>query len=330
MTTLMSSQEVERFFEHLHAANPNPKGELYSTNSFTLLIAVVLSAQATDKGVNKATPALFEIADTPQKTLALGEEGLKSYIHTIGLYNSKAKNIIGLCQRLIDAFGSEIPRNREDLESLPGVGRKTANVVLNATFGEAVIAVDTHIFRVANRTGLVHGKTPHDVEKGLHETHPHKIAHPCPPLACAPWALYLQGKKTPFVPLALYGKSAIFLQNQGHIMTLVEWRKTIEKALSHAGFVNASREAKWLLEGVLGKKTLILTPTYSPTEEEKVRLKGWLNWALKGEPLLRIKGVREFWSLPFHINEFTLIPRPETELIVESVLKWIKKQESDK
>jgi len=174
MTTLMNSQEIKRFFEHLHAENPTPKGELYSVNPFTLLIAVVLSAQATDKGVNKATPALFEVASTPEKMLALGEEGLKKYINTIGLYNSKAKNIMGLCQRLIDTFGSKVPDKREDLESLPGVGRKTANVVLNAAYGEAVIAVDTHIFRVANRTGLAHGKTPHEVEKGLMKRIPTK------------------------------------------------------------------------------------------------------------------------------------------------------------
>lgn len=167
MTTLMTPQEIERFFEHLSALNPNPKGELYSTNSFTLLIAVVLSAQATDKGVNKATQTLFKVADTPEKILALGEEGLKSYINTIGLYNAKARNIMALCQRLISDFKGQVPEKREDLESLPGVGRKTANVVLNAAFHEPVIAVDTHIFRVSNRTGLAHGKTPLDVEKEL-------------------------------------------------------------------------------------------------------------------------------------------------------------------
>lgn len=163
----LSLEEIELFFVHLSAHNPNPTGELYSTNTFTLLIAVVLSAQATDKGVNKATKILFSVADTPQKMLDLGEEGLKSYINTIGLYNGKAKNIIALCHRLIDHFKGKVPENRENLESLPGVGRKTANVVLNSAFGEAVIAVDTHIFRVSNRTGLAPGKTPLDVEKGL-------------------------------------------------------------------------------------------------------------------------------------------------------------------
>lgn len=164
---LMNSAEINRFFEHLSSIDPDPKGELHSINTFTLLIAVVLSAQATDKGVNKATSSLFKIADTPQKMLALGEEGLKSYISTIGLYNAKARNIMGLCQRLITDFGGQVPSRREDLESLPGVGRKTANVVLNIAFHEPVIAVDTHIFRVANRTGLATGKTPYDVEKEL-------------------------------------------------------------------------------------------------------------------------------------------------------------------
>jgi endonuclease III len=163
----MTPQEIERFFEHLSALNPNPQGELYSTNSFTLLIAVVLSARATDKGVNKATKALFKVADTPQKMLDLGEDSLKRYINTIGLYNAKARNIMGLCQRLVSDFKGEVPDSREALESLPGVGRKTANVVLNSAFHEPVIAVDTHIFRVSNRTGLAFGKTPHDVEKEL-------------------------------------------------------------------------------------------------------------------------------------------------------------------
>ena len=163
----MTPTEIEHFFEKLSAQNPNPKGELYSTNAFTLLVAVVLSAQATDKGVNKATAHLFKVADTPQKMLVLGEEGLKKYINTIGLYNAKARNLMGLCQKLVSQFKGVVPNNREDLESLPGVGRKTANVVLNAAFQEAVIAVDTHIFRVSNRTGLAHGKTPLEVEKQL-------------------------------------------------------------------------------------------------------------------------------------------------------------------
>lgn len=167
MTTPMTPLEIERFFEKLSARDPDPKGELESVNPFTLLIAVVLSAQATDKGVNKATKALFKVADTPQKMLALGEEGLKGYINTIGLYNAKARNIMGLCQRLVSNYKGEVPDNREALESLPGVGRKTANVVLNAAFHEPVIAVDTHIFRVSNRTGLAVGKTPLEIEKEL-------------------------------------------------------------------------------------------------------------------------------------------------------------------
>lgn len=167
MTLLMNSIETEQFFAKLSAKNPHPKGELYSINSFTLLVAVVLSAQATDKGVNKATAELFKVADTPEKMLALGEEGLKKYINTIGLYNAKARNLIGLCQKLVSQFNGSVPDKREDLESLPGVGRKTANVVLNAAFQEPVIAVDTHIFRVSNRTGLAYGKTPLEVEKQL-------------------------------------------------------------------------------------------------------------------------------------------------------------------
>jgi endonuclease III len=167
MTPLMKPQEIERFFENLSTLNPDPKGELYSTNSFTLLVAVVLSAQATDKGVNKATEKLFKVADTPEKMVGLGEEGLKGYISSIGLYNAKARNIIALSQRLLQDFKGQVPHKREDLESLPGVGRKTANVVLNAAFKEPVIAVDTHIFRVSNRTGLAHGKTPLDVENEL-------------------------------------------------------------------------------------------------------------------------------------------------------------------
>src|SRR3990167_11441228 len=134
MSSLMTPSEIEKFFENLAANNPDPKGELYSTNSFTLLVAVVLSAQATDKGVNKATPALFKVADTPEKMLTLGEDGLKKYINTIGLYNSKAKNILGLCQKLVMEFDGQVPNDLKALESLPGVGRKTANVVLNAVF----------------------------------------------------------------------------------------------------------------------------------------------------------------------------------------------------
>jgi endonuclease-3 len=159
--------EVREAFERFRKANPEPKGELEHLNPFTLLVAVVLSAQATDAGVNRATRALFPIADTPQKMLALGEEKLREYIKTVGLYRTKAKNVIALSEKLIREFGGEVPRTRPEIESLPGAGRKTANVVLNMAFGERTMAVDTHVFRVGNRTGLAPGKTPLEVELEL-------------------------------------------------------------------------------------------------------------------------------------------------------------------
>ena len=168
---------VNEIFRRFAAANPEPRGELRHGNPFTLLIAVVLSAQATDASVNKATPALFAVADTPEKMAALGVEGLLPYIRTIGLFNSKAKNIVALSRILSERYGGKVPRARADLEALPGVGRKTANVVLNIAFGEPVIAVDTHIFRVANRTGLAPGKTPLAVEKRLNEVVSAKWKH---------------------------------------------------------------------------------------------------------------------------------------------------------
>lgn len=152
-------------------------GELESANVFTLLVAVVLSAQATDAGVNRATSALFKIADTPQKMLALGENNLRNMIKTIGLYRAKAKNVIGLSQALLDRHGGNVPDTREALETLPGVGRKTANVVLNTAFGQPTIAVDTHVFRVGNRTGLAAGETPIDVELKLLKAVPAKYMH---------------------------------------------------------------------------------------------------------------------------------------------------------
>jgi len=167
MARRMTNAQVEGFFAALEAANPEPEGELEYVNPFTLLVAVVLSAQATDTGVNKATRKLFAVADTPQKMLALGEDGVREHIKTIGLFNAKAKNVVALCARLIAEHGGEVPRDREALEALPGVGRKTANVVLNIAFGEPTIAVDTHLFRVANRTGMAPGKTPLAVEKAL-------------------------------------------------------------------------------------------------------------------------------------------------------------------
>jgi endonuclease III len=164
--------EVREAFERFRKANPEPKGELEHLNPYTLLVAVVLSAQATDAGVNKATRALFEVADTPQKMLALGEEKLREYIKTIGLYRNKAKNVIALSEKLIAEFGGEVPRTRAEIESLPGAGRKTANVVLNMAFGEHTMAVDTHVFRVGNRTGLAPGDTPLEVELGLEKVIP--------------------------------------------------------------------------------------------------------------------------------------------------------------
>jgi endonuclease-3 len=166
--------EVEEAFRRFQAANPQPKGELQHVDPFTLLIAVVLSAQATDAGVNKATPALFALADTPAKMVALGEQRVRELIKTIGLFRTKAKNLIALSQKLIAEHGGKVPRDRAALEALPGVGRKTANVVLNIAFGEPTIAVDTHVFRVGNRTGLATGKTPLDVETKLDAVVPPK------------------------------------------------------------------------------------------------------------------------------------------------------------
>ncbi len=168
----MKKTYIAELFERLAAALPEPKSELEHDNPYTLLVAVVLSAQATDVGVNKATGPLFELVDTPAQMLALGESRLKDYIKSIGLFNTKAKNIMGLSRRLIEEHGGQVPRDREALQCLPGVGRKTANVVLNVAFGEPTIAVDTHIFRVGNRTGLAPGKTPHEVEAGLEKAVP--------------------------------------------------------------------------------------------------------------------------------------------------------------
>jgi endonuclease-3 len=161
------AERIQKIFERFQAALPEPKGELEYRNHFTLLVAVVLSAQATDAGVNKATRGLFAVADTPQKMLELGEQGLMDKIKTIGLYRNKAKNVIALSQALLRDHAGETPANREALEALPGVGRKTANVVLNIAFGEETIAVDTHVFRVSNRIPLAPGKTPLEVEVGL-------------------------------------------------------------------------------------------------------------------------------------------------------------------
>ena len=170
--TPWTAAEIHEAFSRFRKANPEPRGELEHLNPYTLLVAVVLSAQATDAGVNRATRALFAVADTPQKMLELGEEKLRDYIKTIGLYRNKAKNVIALSEKLIREFGGEVPRTRVEIESLPGAGRKTANVVLNMAFGEHTMAVDTHVFRVGNRTGLAPGKTPLEVELGLEKVIP--------------------------------------------------------------------------------------------------------------------------------------------------------------
>ena len=186
----MTKAKIIEFFSRLQAQNPEPKGELYYTNPFTLLVAVALSAQATDKGVNKATPALFEKADTPQKMVALGEDKIRDHIKTIGLFNAKAKNVYALSKMLVEHYGGIVPRDRDELVKLPGVGRKTANVVLNIAFGQPTIAVDTHIFRVGNRTGLAAGTTPEKVEAALEKAVPAEFK-----LHCHHW-LILHGRYT--------------------------------------------------------------------------------------------------------------------------------------
>ena len=173
----MNPKTIRAIFLRFKKATPHPSTELVYHSHFELLVAVILSAQATDKSVNKATHELFKVAHTPEKLLKLGETGLKHYIKSIGLYQNKAKNVIGMCKRLIDTFHSKVPKTREDLESLPGVGRKTANVILNTCFGEPVIAVDTHIFRVARRIGLAKGHTPLAVEKELLKQIPDQFKH---------------------------------------------------------------------------------------------------------------------------------------------------------
>lgn len=173
----MNRDRRRQIFERLRERNPHPTTELAYRNPFELLVAVILSAQATDKSVNKATRKLFARADTPQAMLALGERGLREYIKSIGLFNAKAKNIIETCRLLIERHHGQVPRQREALQALPGVGRKTANVILNTAFGEPTIAVDTHIFRVSNRTGIAPGKTPLEVEKRLLRLIPSEFQH---------------------------------------------------------------------------------------------------------------------------------------------------------
>ena len=174
MTAKMKPAQIAEMFRLFHEANPEPKGELHSVNDFTFLVAVVLSAQATDLGVNKATRPLFARADTPEKIVALGEDGIRDAIATIGLFRAKSKNVFALCLALIKNHDSKVPSTREALEALPGVGRKTANVVLNIIFGQPTIAVDTHLFRLGNRLGLAPGKTPLAVETKLHKVIPHQ------------------------------------------------------------------------------------------------------------------------------------------------------------
>ena len=177
-TKRLSRDDIEAIFSAFERDNPEPKGELEHVNAFTLLVAVVLSAQATDAGVNKATPALFALADTPQKMVALGPERIEDLVKTIGLFRTKAKNVYALSQQLIERFGGEVPADREALVTLPGVGRKTANVVLNIAFRQPTIAVDTHLFRVANRTGLAPGDDVLKVELGLLKVVPeHYLLH---------------------------------------------------------------------------------------------------------------------------------------------------------
>jgi endonuclease III len=178
MPRRLKAPDIEEIFRRFQAANPEPKGELYSVNDFTFLVAVVLSAQATDEGVNKATIPLFAKADTPEKIVAMGEDRLREAIKTIGLFRMKAKNVLALSQRLIDTHDSKVPSTREALEALPGVGRKTANVVLNNIFGEHTIAVDTHLYRLGNRIGFAQGKTPMEVELKLLKVVPkHYLRH---------------------------------------------------------------------------------------------------------------------------------------------------------
>lgn len=175
----LTEDQIEALFARFRAADPDPKTELDYTDPYTLLVAVVLSAQATDASVNRATPSLFAVAGTPEKMVALGAEKVSDKIKTIGLYRNKAKNVVALSEQLLERSGGKVPRTREDLESLPGVGRKTANVVLNVAFGEPTIGIDTHAFRVANRTGLAPGKTPLAVEETLNRVVPDQYKHNC-------------------------------------------------------------------------------------------------------------------------------------------------------
>jgi len=202
----MTPARREAFFDRLAAAMPNPRSELHHSSPFELLVAVVLSAQATDRGVNLATARLFPAANTPATIAALGVEGLEPYIRTIGLYRGKARNVVALSRILLEKHGGEVPRTREALEALPGVGRKTANVVLNVAFGEPTVAVDTHVFRVANRTGLAPGKDPLEVERKLLKAIPRRHLHD------AHHYLILHGRYTCLARKPLCGRCPVYAE----------------------------------------------------------------------------------------------------------------------
>lgn len=217
--------EIQELFARLRELNPHPTTELEYTTPFELLIAVLLSAQATDVGVNKATRKLYPVANTPCDILDLGEEGLKRYISTIGLFNAKAKNVITTCRILLERYGGEVPHDRAALEALPGVGRKTANVVLNTAFGEPTMAVDTHIFRVANRTGLAPGKDVRVVEDKIGQGHSGRISARRPPLADPARALRLQGTQTGLPELRDPRSMPLPRQDRGRLIAKGRLRK---------------------------------------------------------------------------------------------------------
>jgi endonuclease-3 len=233
----MKTAQIEAFFATLQAANPHPVTELEYTNVFELLAAVLLSAQATDVGVNKATRRLFPVANTPQKMLDLGLEGLEGHIRTIGLYHSKAKHLLQTCRILVEQHGGQVPRTREALEALPGVGRKTANVVLNVAFGEPTCAVDTHIFRVSNRTGLAPGKTPLEVEMKLLKRVPPRLPGGCAPLADPAGALRVPGAQA--TVLAVCRRRALRFQAEDAAAsrrTMTLWRWGVAKEVDQRVF----------------------------------------------------------------------------------------------
>ena len=248
--------EVEEAFRRFRKASPEPKTELQSVNPYTLLVAVVLSAQATDAGVNKATPALFAAADTPEKMAALGEDKVRDFIKTIGLYRNKAKNVVELSRRLVAEHGGEVPRDREALEALPGVGRKTANVVLNVAFGEPTIAVDTHIFRVGNRTNMAPGLTPFEVElesrkggAGQIQAARAPLADPARPLhLCRAQAAVRAVRDQRPVPLA--GEDGASLSTPPHLQELLRFGEAASRRMvANTCVVPSLRDASSALLG---------------------------------------------------------------------------------